>query len=447
MEKATLSQNTGSTIYTITPTTQNCANASAPIITVLPTSTTITSSSTVITWTTNVVADSTVSYGTSTAYGATSTSASLTTVHSISLTGLSASTLYHYAVTSGNYGTSTISGDNTFMTASTNPPTVLVTAPVSGAIVQGTSVTLSATTTPSQGNTIASVQFLADGADVGPLIASAPYQYAWDSTGVSDGTHAITALVTDSEGHQSTSAAVPITVQNSQTGERGGAPTSTAVGGGSSSYSVFVNGGATSTATTSITLSLYGSGAYTMEVSETSSFMGAAWMPYSTSMPWTLAPDLGDQTVYVQFKSVGGTIIGNAQTSIDLVSASSSSTAFPSPQSSTATTASLTAEIADLESQLAALQAEANGTMAATSSYVFTRNLYLGITGNDVKQLQLFLISQKSGSAAQKLASHGTTEYFGILTQNALIEFQKKVSIKPAVGYFGPITRKYINVF
>jgi peptidoglycan hydrolase-like protein with peptidoglycan-binding domain len=40
---------------------------------------------------------------------------------------------------------------------------------------------------------------------------------------------------------------------------------------------------------------------------------------------------------------------------------------------------------------------------------------------------------------------HGTTKTFGILTYNALREFQKKAGIVPASGYFGPKTRAYVN--
>ena len=76
---------------------------------------------------------------------------------------------------------------------------------------------------------------------------------------------------------------------------------------------------------------------------------------------------------------------------------------------------------------------------------LFVRNLSFGMQGNDVKQLQQFLISQNAGAAAEKLATHGTTKNFGALTLNALIEFQKKAGIKPASGYFGPITREYVN--
>ncbi len=62
-----------------------------------------------------------------------------------------------------------------------------------------------------------------------------------------------------------------------------------------------------------------------------------------------------------------------------------------------------------------------------------------------MKELQDFLISQNSGPAARKLKAHGTTNTFGTLTLNALIEFQKKEGIKPASGYFGPVTRGVAN--
>jgi hypothetical protein len=116
IETAILSQSTGSTIYTVTPAGTNCASASPPVITAI-TATNIATNSATITWTTNIAADSTVSYGTTTSYGATSTDPTLVTAHSIPLSGLTASTLYHYAVTSADYGTSTTSGDNTFTTA------------------------------------------------------------------------------------------------------------------------------------------------------------------------------------------------------------------------------------------------------------------------------------------------------------------------------------------
>lgn len=74
-----------------------------------------------------------------------------------------------------------------------------------------------------------------------------------------------------------------------------------------------------------------------------------------------------------------------------------------------------------------------------------TSNLKQGNRSNNVKILQQFLISQAKGPAAQALAKVGPTTYFGILTRRALAEFQTKVGIKPANGYFGAITRDYLK--
>jgi hypothetical protein len=72
-------------------------------------------------------------------------------------------------------------------------------------------------------------------------------------------------------------------------------------------------------------------------------------------------------------------------------------------------------------------------------------NLGTGSKNNDVFTLQQFLISQNKGSAAFALSKVGATSYFGSLTRAALAEFQASVGISPAVGYFGPITRNYLN--
>jgi hypothetical protein len=97
--------------------------------------------------------------------------------------------------------------------------------------------------------------------------------------------------------------------------------------------------------------------------------------------------------------------------------------------------------LASLEAQLKTLESQAS----LTASFTFTRNLSLWSTGNDVEQLQQFLISQNSGTAARKLSAHGATKTFGMLTFNALVEFQKSFAITPASGYFGAITRKYVT--
>ncbi len=74
------------------------ADTTPPIISSVSSSVTTTTAT--ITWTTDEVTNSTVRYGTTTATGSFSGDASLTQSHSISLSGLSASTLYYYNVSS-----------------------------------------------------------------------------------------------------------------------------------------------------------------------------------------------------------------------------------------------------------------------------------------------------------------------------------------------------------
>ena len=81
-------------------------------------SSSITSSSAVITWTTNESANSSVYYGTTTSTDSFSGNATLTTSHSISLSGLSASTTYYYNVSSCDYwGNCNISIQYSFTTS------------------------------------------------------------------------------------------------------------------------------------------------------------------------------------------------------------------------------------------------------------------------------------------------------------------------------------------
>ncbi len=77
----------------------------------------------------------------------------------------------------------------------------------------------------------------------------------------------------------------------------------------------------------------------------------------------------------------------------------------------------------------------------------FTKNLYFGLTDPEVMELQKFL----NKSVYTEVASSGPgspgqeTKYFGSLTMNAVARFQRNNGIFPAVGYFGPKTRAFIN--
>jgi hypothetical protein len=104
------------------------------------TSGSITSNGATITWATNEASDTQVEYGTTTSYGSNSSlNTAMVTSHSATLSGLSASTLYHYRVKSRDAASNfTSSGDFTFTTgsSSTNGPDL---------ILGGVSATASAT--------------------------------------------------------------------------------------------------------------------------------------------------------------------------------------------------------------------------------------------------------------------------------------------------------------
>lgn len=113
------------------------------------------------------------------------------------------------------------------------------------------------------------------------------------------------------------------------------------------------------------------------------------------------------------------------------------------PVASAATTEELEAQIKELLAKIAALQGQAS---SSSSMSAFTRDLTVGSTGDDVKQLQMFLNSNGYTVAASGPGSAGMeSTYFGMLTKAALAKYQAAKGIAPAVGYFGPITRAKVN--
>ncbi len=85
--------------------------------------TNLTTSSAQVTWATDQASSSQVEYGTTTAYGnLTTLDSNNVTSHSVNLTGLAISTVYHYRVMSANANGSTTSGDYTF--ATNGPPQI-----------------------------------------------------------------------------------------------------------------------------------------------------------------------------------------------------------------------------------------------------------------------------------------------------------------------------------
>lgn len=80
------------------------------------------------------------------------------------------------------------------------------------------------------------------------------------------------------------------------------------------------------------------------------------------------------------------------------------------------------------------------------NTYHFMRDLDIGSESDDVKALQVYLNHNGFHVASSGVGSLGNeTSYFGPATQNALIRFQTAKGISPAAGFFGVITRTFIN--
>jgi len=94
----------------------------------------------------------------------------------------------------------------------TVPPTVTMTAPISGSTVSGSTVTVSANALDNIG--VAGVQFKLDGANLGSEDTTAPYAVVWNTTTASNAAHGLTATARDAAGNSTTAAAVSVTVNN-----------------------------------------------------------------------------------------------------------------------------------------------------------------------------------------------------------------------------------------
>jgi len=121
------------------------------------------------------------------------------------------------------------------------------------------------------------------------------------------------------------------------------------------------------------------------------------------------------------------------------------------PVAQAQTAAELQAQIAALLAQIQALQAQlasVSGPSAAAPSCTFTRDLTVGVTGDDVKCLQQYLNSAGYTVATSGAGSPGNeSTFFGSRTKAAVAKWQSANGISPAAGYFGPISRaKYSSL-
>ena len=100
------------------------------------TASTVGTTSATVSWTTDVASSSQVAFGPTTAYGSTSPlDSTMVTSHTVTLTGLTPGTTYHYSATSANSVGSSSSSDGSFVTLAgdTTAPTLTAVTPANGA--------------------------------------------------------------------------------------------------------------------------------------------------------------------------------------------------------------------------------------------------------------------------------------------------------------------------
>jgi peptidoglycan hydrolase-like protein with peptidoglycan-binding domain len=103
----------------------------------------------------------------------------------------------------------------------------------------------------------------------------------------------------------------------------------------------------------------------------------------------------------------------------------------------------LLSQIGQLQGQLA--PTASSGTTTTLATPPFSRNLTVGSKGNDVMALQQWLNAKGYTIATSGSGSPGNeTTYFGARTRAAVARFQRANGIRPAVGFFGPLTRNFI---
>ncbi len=108
-----------------------------------------------------------------------------------------------------------VAGDTvTVLSAQVHPawtlPTVTLTAPTGGTLTGSTAVTATA----SDATGVTGVQFLLDGLPLGPVDATAPYSFTWDTTTAANGGHTLAARATTARGARNTTPACQVVVAN-----------------------------------------------------------------------------------------------------------------------------------------------------------------------------------------------------------------------------------------
>ncbi|MDD3285857.1 MAG: peptidoglycan-binding domain-containing protein [Patescibacteria group bacterium] len=169
---------------------------------------------------------------------------------------------------------------------------------------------------------------------------------------------------------------------------------------------------------------------YQMAISESGDFSKSSWVPYETSCKNS------NKILYIKFRSPEG-----GESKIYTIS--------PEPSVVVNESGLAVAPVVPVINKPEVTVKTAASIKSITTTrqtFKFKNDLKLGMTNTDVKELQKFLNSNGFLVAANGVGSPGQeSTYFGGMTRAALAKFQKANNISPALGFFGPITRKLVE--
>jgi hypothetical protein len=325
-------------------------------------------------------------------------------------------------------------------TPDTTAPVTSITSPLSGSTLSGSATIAVSATDPVISGTVTSgistVELRVDGTLLSTL-TTAPYSGTWNTLGVTNGTHTLTAVARDAAGNTATSNTVTITVSNplsiSSLSAQGGTntatiswitnrPSTTRVEyGTSTAYSLqMTNASLVSTHSVTLSnLSLYTTYHYRATSVDA---QGTSVSSSDGTFITTAAPEPVPVPGGTTGGGGGGGGGGNTTTSGNTTH-TSIGTFIPTVVQKPLIPAPCT-------------------LVTQTSTTVFLRTLTLGSTGADVKALQQFLNMKGFRVSPAGPGSPGLeTMTFGPATKAALIRFQAANNVVPASGLFGPLTK------
>jgi peptidoglycan hydrolase-like protein with peptidoglycan-binding domain len=319
----------------------------------------------------------------------------------------------------------------------TTLPAVSITSPLNGTTISNT-VTLSASASDNVG--VVGVQFKLDGANLGSELTTAPYSGSWNTNGVSNGSHTLTAVARDAAGNTRTSSPVTITVANTAPSAPT-TPTSPSLPTGSFTPTVPQVAPRSTVPVTSCTTPSSSTATSTYAFKETLS-IGKSHIEVKTLQ------QLLNSNGYTVALSGPGSKGSETATFGPATERAVKALQSKYKITPTGTVGSITRLVlSTLPFKVTTLSNCAPTTtkpVSLTGKYVFTLPLDIGAKNEDVRQLQIFL-SSLPNIYPEKLIT-GT---YGPLTQAAVKRFQLQYNLttptSPAYGFVGPGTRAKLN--